>query len=390
MKTINFLFYVDALRYDYITKTSMPFLSDLGGKGVLGRVRTSPGFTQEAAFMTGKYPEETGYFTWYQYAPNVSPFSWVRPLKLLKYLRKSRIYFPVKVGIRMLTKAIKGAVYPDPSFIPLDILPNFTNISAELPKNQQTLVSLCRNSGLACFDQTQIYGFTGSTRCSDIFETVLGTIIRGQVFDFYIIHIGELDKLGHRYGPHPELFPEYLMEIDNWIRRIYRLMRKQGFTCNIVVTSDHGMEDVLGMINVESYIRRTPFKVPKDFLYFLDSSIARFWFSNENVKSKIQSCLSSIPHGHFLSQEERTKLHLNFKNNKNGELLFWLDKGYLIFPNFFQSFGPEKTRGMHGYVDDENGALIVYSDNIEVKQETPQIAVPLVNVFDIMRCLLNV
>lgn len=383
-RTITFLFYLDALRHDYITKTSMPFVDELSKKGFFGKVKTSPGFTQEAALMTGKYPEETDYFTWYRYAPDSSPFSWVRPLKPLKYLRKSRLYFPIKVGIRRITKLMTGEKYPDPSFVPLDILPNFDFISADLPRNFPTLSALCNKSGLSCFEQPLIYEFIGSARCSTIFENVIKTICDDEVFDIYPVHIGELDGLGHKYGPHPDHFRAYLLEIDMWIKRIFELVKEKGFPCNIIITSDHGMTDVIGTIDVESVLKKMPLKVPQDCLYFLDSTMARFWFFNDKAESMVRESLSSVSNGHILSQEEKVKLHMNFKNKENGELFFWLDKGYLIFPNFFQSFGPERTKGMHGYMNDADGALVIYSDESVINKEFLEPVIPIVEIFEIV------
>jgi hypothetical protein len=368
----------------------MPFLDELSKKGYLGRVRTSPGFTQEAALLTGRYPEETDYFTWYRYAPTNSPFSWVRPLRPLNHLRKSRLYYPIKVGIRILTRMITGEKYPDPEFIPLDILPNFQNISATMPSHLPTLVSICKESKLACFEQPPIRKLAGSIRCGTLFENVLKTIASGRIFDLYLIHVGELDRVGHRCGPRPDLFREYLLEMDNWIKRIYQFVEEKGFACNIVVVSDHGMTDVRGTVDVESYIRRTPLRVSKDYLYFLDSTMARFWFMSTTAEGIIQPLLSIIPHGHVLEQEEKGKLHLNFKNNHYGDVLFWLDKGYMIFPNFFQSFGEERTRGMHGYINDDDGAIIVYSDRKQVRKENRYIAIPLTEVFNIVRELMDI
>jgi hypothetical protein len=361
----------------------------LSQDGFFGRVKTVPGFTQEAAMMTGKYPDETGYFTWYRYAPGRSPFSWTRPLRFMEILRRSRLYYPIKVGIRTTTKLITGSKYPDPSFIPLNILPYFQNLSATLPTNLPNLSSLCSASGLNCFEQTMVYDFVGSKPCGKLFNPILNSIKKGKSYDLYIIHIGELDALGHRYGPHPELFRECLREIDSWIRTTYETAKQQSLVCNFIITSDHGMVDVKETVDIENEFRRMPLKAPKDYLYFLDSTMARFWFFNEKARTLIEEMLEKIPKGHILSQEEKQRLHINLDNDAYGELLFWIDKGYLIFPNFFQSITSERTRGMHGYVNDEDGALIVYSDEKNMRKIMTKDVVPLVEVFQITRNLVG-
>lgn len=389
MNTTTFLIYLDACRYDYLSKVNTPFLYELSQKGFFSRVETVPGFTQEAAMMTGKYPVETGYFTWYRYAPDKSPFLWIRPFRFLKFLRRFRFYYPIKVGIRTITGLITDKKYPDPAFIPLNILPYFENISTTLPEHLPNLASLCRFSKCNCFEQTMVYDFVGSRRCNKLFETALKSIEDERPFGLYVIHVGELDGLGHRYGPHPELFAEHLKEIDSWIRRAYELVKQRDLNCNLIIASDHGMVDVKDTIDIERKLKRIQLKVPKDYVYFLDSTMARFWFSNDKARYLIEEILSNIPNGHILSQEEKERLHINFEHNAYGELLFWVNKGYLIFPNFFQSIVSEKTKGMHGYINDDDGALIVYSDGKNMKKIIKKDVVPLVEVYQITRNLVG-
>ena len=108
MKNVTFFIYLDACRYDYISDENTSFLCKLSQIGYLGRIQTSKGFTQEAVMKTGKHPVETGYFTWYRYAPGNSPFSWIKPIKFLQIFRKNRTYYPIKVGLRTLTKILTG------------------------------------------------------------------------------------------------------------------------------------------------------------------------------------------------------------------------------------------------------------------------------------------
>lgn len=74
--------------------------------------------------------------------------------------------------------------------------------------------------------------------------------------------------------------------------------------------------------------------------------------------------LLCLGHGRTLSDEERRRLHVDFSDNRYGDILFWLDKGCVISPSFFQRSTGD-LKGMHGYVDDDLmlGAFIVYSTN---------------------------
>jgi len=386
VRTITFLVYIDACRYDYITRENTPFLYELAKEGVFRRVETVPGFTQEAAMMTGKYPDETGFFTWYRYAPSSSPFLWLRPFGFLGFLREFRFYYPIKVGVRKVTSLITNREYQDPAFVPLRVLPYFENISALLPQGLPNLASLCRLAKYDCFEQTVVYGYIGSKTCGALFDPIVKSVESKHPSDLYIIHVGDLDGVGHKFGPHPELFQQSLRGIDSWISKTYRVARR-SFNCNFIVTSDHGMFEVESGIDVEDRLRHLPLKVPDDYIYFLDSTVARFWFSNERAGRLVTEQLSRIPNGHILTQDEKERLHINFKENTYGELFFWLDKGSLIFPSFFQSIATEKTNGMHGYLGDSEGALIVYSEENNVGEFTKKDVIPLTDVFCITRAL---
>lgn len=390
METVTFLIYLDAFCNDYVTDKNTPFLYELSKKGYFGKVQTVSGFAQEAAIMTGKYPDKTDSFTWYRYSPENSPFRWLRPFRFFKILRRFRVYYPIKVAIRKITGFVTHREYQDPAFIPLDILVLFENASVSLPKHLPTLASLCQLSKRKCQELTMVYKSIGSQRCPTLFKPILDSIEDRRPCDVCIVHIGEFDSLGHRFGPHPERFEDYLNEVDSWIHKLYYSAKQTGLNCNLVITADHAMFDVKGMIDIESELKRIPLRVFDDYVYFLDSTIARFWFFSDRAKHLVEKKLSEIRHGHTLSQKEKEEQHISFKNNTYGDLLFWVDKGYMIFPNFFQAIASEQLNGMHGYLNDHDGALIVYSDKQNAKQIVGKAIVPLVEVFDITRTLAGI
>jgi len=361
----------------------MPFLYDLVHRGYLNRVKTVPGFTQETAMMTGKFPVETDHFTWYRYAPKTSPFKWLKPFGIFRNLPSFRFYGPIKVGIRTATRLITGRRYPDPAHIPLDLLPYFERIAPKSLRHLPDLYSICRSSGHTYYDLMYIYNFINTKRCNDMFQTICKSIEEGIAYDLYLIHVGELDILGHRFGARPELFVSYLREIDAWIRELYELTHRHGHTCSLVVVSDHGMMNVKGAVDITNKLSQLKLRLHKDYLYFLDSTMARFWFMNKQAQREVEAMLQTIPHGHIISPTEKNELHINFQHNQYGDLLFWLEEGYIIFPNFFQANNSNMPKGMHGYMNDTDGALVIYSDDKTVKENLKD-PVPLVDVFSVV------
>lgn len=383
MKTLTFFIYLDACRFDYVSEANMPHVFQMATEGSIHRSRTVTGFTQGAAMLTGKYPSETGHFTWYRYSPETSPFTWLTPFGSLRALPRFRYYDPFKVTIRLVSRLITHGKYPDPAHIPLDLLPLFERVSPDMLK-ESTLISLCQASGKSCLDLMFNFDFIGSKSCEDLTNHARNTIENGTPRDLYLIHIGDLDILGHKYGPRPAAFHSRLLQIDSCIEGLHRSASEHGYKCNFVIASDHGMYNIIDALNVEVPLRSLNLKLHEDYLYFLDSTVARFWYFNEKARQRITQMLSSLPHGHLLTHEEEKEHHIPFEDNSYGDLFFWADKGYIFFPNFFQSSQRNLPLGMHGYLDDDDGTLLIYSEDRQVGMSDTD-PIPLVRVFSVVR-----
>jgi hypothetical protein len=84
----------------------------------------------------------------------------------------------------------------------------------------------------------------------------------------------------------------------------------------------------------------------KDYAVVYDSTMARFWFFNENAKEKITAALNTVPNGRILPDAELKRLRAYFPDRYFGELIFLANEGVLIVPSHM---GERPIRGMHGY-----------------------------------------
>ena len=80
---------------------------------------------------------------------------------------------------------------------------------------------------------------------------------------------------------------------------------------------------------------------------FLDSTIARFWFFNSRTEKLVHDTLSTIKLGRILDKQEKETLGIAKIGDDYGELIFAVNEGAVIFPDFFRRCTPPK--GMHGY-----------------------------------------
>jgi len=199
-------------------------------------------------------------------------------------------------------------------------------------------------------------------------------------------YVDEIDHLGHEYGVNSKDFLNHLKSFDELLGRFLQRIMKIGDEISITIFSDHGMHDVNGTIDVKSKIDSTGLKVKKDYIPFLDSTIARFWTFNDNAKERLIYALENTKGGHLLTHEEIIKYKINFKSNEYGDLFYLADVGNIISPSFFTSIrGPVK--GMHGWNPEHESQLsFIFTNQKQVLKEMDDVS----KIFYLLRHILEV
>ena len=153
-------------------------------------------------------------------------------------------------------------------------------------------------------------------------------------------YIGELDKIGHKYGAKSK---EMIDAIKNVDKKIYRM----DFD---IILSDHGMADITKKVSV-----------PKTENCFLDGDMARYW-GGEKELEKIKEKLP-LKNGKIISWPDKSY----------GDLIFMANTGVLIHPNFWD--GKKPSKAMHGYDGKHKDMKAIYilnkkgeRENIKVKE----------------------
>ena len=115
---------------------------------------------------------------------------------------------------------------------------------------------------------------------------------------------------------------------------------------SLYVISDHGMADVTGSFDLIKQIENLGLIYGEDYIAMYDSTMARFWFKNENARQIITNELEEIEQGEIVSDEELAAMHVPHDDKKFGELFFLMNVGLLINPSYM---GLNVIPGMHGY-----------------------------------------
>ena len=359
------LIHLDALGTDYINSINTPFLDILAKKSIYGECRPTFGFEPDPAYWAGLYPDEAESGAQFCYDPINSPF---KSLKIVPQVFNKLPELPEKIFRKTLSKILKknntSPVFGLP-FIPFGMVHYFDftfkiQIDSDKYLNEhRTVFKLLKENGKKYF----IHALPDySVNASAVLEHVEKDLT--EEVDFVFLMIGNLDRIGHKYGPYSLEIKKELQSVDKIISKIFSIISERFGKIDFLVLGDHGMCEVNKLYDIQKDLKSTGFKIGKDYHYFIDSTMARFWFLNKNAEKIIIAKLNENKFGHILIKEEIDKYHLNYKNNKMGEFFFIVQPGVLLFPNFYQKHKPLK--GMHGYlpeVIEQQSFFLLHTDS---------------------------
>lgn len=360
MKKVTAVILIDGLRYDYVNRKDAPFLYFLQKSGMTAILKEPFAFQLRPAFFAGLYPEDCdiGHMFWYD--PGDSPFYFTRELFVPEivftepYLKKTLKEFLTKEARKTEMRKCHTAscCYAETFEIPYHLLRYFAfsekyNIFQPNSLPSLTLFDILRRKQLTWL----WYAYpTAQDSTVDGVMNAFKNKLKDNLSLIYL-HFSELDWIGHSYGPGSKKRRETLRKIDQAVREIDAQLHKSYDEVIEVIFGDHGMVEVGKVIDIEENLRKLVLEVPGHYVYFLDSTQARFWFKDENAKGVIEKMLSNFGEGRILGNQDYEKLHIRYKHNKFGDLFFVLEGGSIIFPNFFQR--GQIPKGMHGYLPEE-------------------------------------
>jgi len=346
---------IDGCNIEYIDATTTPFLHHLKKQGGFSRITVTPSFANRVEIMTGNSPATTDTFVDFCYDPENSPFKILKFLKTPINLKQRRsIFRKVLAALSYLTCGY-GV---NPVNIPLSFLPYFSPnksiiefIRKERERDESHLFGILEKNG---FKVTFIYGSV---------EYIRERLKRYSTSkdEILFIHYGDSDKTGHKYGPNSMEIREVLRIISESIKDINNSLGPFDF---IAIFGDHNMVEVKNTINIWERLMKLNVKPLKDYLFFLNSPMVRFWFNNEYAKEKIRDFLTSLSCGRIITEKELKERELPI-DMKYGEIIFWMKKGWHITPDFYHM---SKIKGMHGYIDDlSETPLIIFNRHEKIK-----------------------
>ena len=363
-KTTVFII-LDAFRWDYLNAEDTPFLWGWASEGLhVRRIVSSTGFTQRAAMFTGAYPDVTDCYTMFCYDREGSAYRFLRPFREpLRWLAEGAERLApldlVERGLRHRVLYRLGRVFAShapPAFIPLHLLPligvSEDRVSIHGPGAFQVP---------SIFDRLREQG--GSYRFlmfPDLFgdddavlRATLGAV--GEGHDLYLLQFSDSDALCHLHGSESEARRQVVRELDRKVRLVSEAFESTYVEPRLVVVGDHGMMDVDATVDVASAVHGRAatggLRHGRDYLLFLDSTLARLWSFNDRARSALEDVFVSPPlagAGRLIDEETAARYRIPLPGPRYGEQIWWADPGVLVHPDYFHP-RRQVVKGMHGY-----------------------------------------
>jgi len=344
MNQASFLIILDGFRLDYIKR--MPFLSSIYNSL---EIKPTPSFCFRPMMLSGNDPIKTNTFADFVYSKK-SPY---KGLQIFKFKPVLKLRSDVNRWLLSMAPYLFNKRRVDPFNIPFSMLQYF-DISSEYLNYSDDESNLFKELKRNGYNVVSLNDATNPIKEMD------------SVFDYnpnktvFLLHYNYQENICFKYGIESQEMTNYLKKIDNSLKKIIL-----SFDCiNLMIVGDHGMTPVKINFNLWAELNKLNSKLNDDYIFFLNSPTARFWFFNKKAKEEVLKLLLKLnKFGVVLSKEDLIKFKIP-SDKKYGEIIFFAREGVNISPDFYHF---DKIKAMHGYLNEAGPPLILYSTNKNLK-----------------------
>ena len=143
-------------------------------------------------------------------------------------------------------------------------------------------------------------------------------IAKGEVELVYLFTAG-LDAVMHRYGPWSPEARSAIQGFEGRIEQLMALAESKYSDVRLAIFSDHGMAEVQQTSDLRLRCERLPLKYGTDYVAVWDSTMARFWFkNNDKAKQTITDLLHSATEGQIVPPDTLQKWRCDFPDHAYG------------------------------------------------------------------------
>jgi hypothetical protein len=346
-KRLLLVFMIDALGHRIVRDSG--FFGDLQAPD--GPIPPVCGYSTACipSLLTGRRPVEHGHWAMYRHDPERSVFRPYQPLIQLGSGLLGRDWWTRRLVQRAVARRVGG--YFSLYEIPLRLLPQFDLceqrdiFAAGAFPGLGTPFDLARDLGLP----HRVWSWrTPEEQNRRELAQALATNESAMLF-FYS---PKLDAVMHARGTRSDEAHAALADFARLVHESCRAAERAGREVRLLVFGDHGMADTRAVHDLLSPVQALGRRVPEELLYFIDSTMGRFWFPDPAARAPIEELLSSQAGGRVLGPAELEELGILFPDGHYGELCYLAEEGVVLAPSFMGRTAPQAMHGYHpGGVD---------------------------------------
>jgi hypothetical protein len=250
-----------------------------------------------------------------------------------------------------------------------------------------SIFDLCRENGL----KFRYLAHPVSGDDEEIHTILVRELRSGADHDLYVAQFSVTDQKGHTDGPFSDAMQKgHLRDLDGKFASIHAALASNYDSWDLFICGDHGMAPVLQRVNVLEALARVDAKPAKDYVLFVNSTLAVLWYLTEKGRLAIEAALPGIPGSHVVDADERLRLRIPI-DRRWGDRMLAAEPGVMFWPDYFH-VTDSVIVGMHGYLDKRTetyGLALLASSNGHTAPRQVGLR-PLVDVFPTLCDLLKV
>jgi len=204
--------------------------------------------------------------------------------------------------------------------------------------------------------------------------------------DVLFFYDPSIDGHGHHLGADATRLRPDLDRVERFLRAAATLAAAGGQETHVLLFSDHGMTDVRQTYDL--FRALAPFRLGRDYLVFVDSTFARFWYTDEAVRAAVRAAVAGAP-ASFLDDAERRRYGIDFPDDRYGQEVLVADEGVVFHPSYISPSGLRTRhypdRATHGYRPESPSAAGICFRKGPGADPTRSTPVPATSVFEIVR-----
>lgn len=321
----------------------------------------------DPTILTGLMPQQHGHFSFFQYAPDRSPFGACRWLKRLPrpLVDRGRVR---RVLSRWIARRHGFDGYFQLYNVPFERLPLLDYSEKRdlyqpggILSGDPTIFDLLRQDNLPFHVSDWRVDEQSNIR------SLLHEVERGEIRWAYL-YLAAMDGVLHADGVRSPRVEQHIQWYDEQLRQVLQAARRRYSDVRMFVFSDHGMTDVRQHCDLQSEVASLGLTYGRDYAAVYDSTMARFWMLDRRAEAAIRGLLDGHPQGRVVGDVELAELGCLFPQRQYGELFFLLEPGTLLCPS---DMGQRPIRGMHGYHPEHRDSTALLAANCELPAPAP-------------------